>query len=275
MATIGLIAGIGKLPIAFLREAKRYGHRVVTVAVVEETEPELEQESDVFQRIHVLKLNSVIQALVAQGVTEATMIGKVTKEILFKGMRLPDMRALKLLHRLHNQKDDTIMLALVEELAKDGIEVVDQTRYLQDLMPDVQVFTKRQPTDAEWEDIRFGFETAKSMGAMDIGQTVVVARKAVMAIEAIEGTDACIMRGCALARKGAVVVKTAKPNQDTRFDVPAIGMRTLESLLENAGEVIAIEAKRTLFVDQEDVIALADRKGVCICAVSEASVTVI
>ena len=165
------------------------------------------------------------------------------------------------------------MLALVDELADIGVTVLDQTRYLTPLMPTPQVFTKRQPTAAEWDDIRFGFALAKQIGALDIGQTVVVARQAAMAIEAIEGTDACIMRGCALARQGAVVVKTAKPQQDVRFDVPAIGLTTLHSLLEHKGAVLAIEAQRTLFVEQEEVIALADQKGVAICAVSAESLS--
>ncbi len=269
---IGLLAGIGKLPVAFLREAKRLGHRVVTIAVVADTEPELEHESDVFERIHVTRLSSVIRALHREGVTEATMLGKVTKEILFKGIRIPDMRTLKLLKRIRDRRDDTIMLALVDELEKEGIHVPDQTIYLQPLMPDVQNFTKRKPTEEEWADIRFGFWMAKQMGGMDIGQTVVVAKKAVMAVEAIEGTDECILRGCALARTGGVVVKTAKPNQDTRFDVPTIGMKTLESLLQENGSLIAIEAKRTLFVDREEVVARANKEGICICAVSEESV---
>ncbi len=269
MATIGLLAGIGHLPVEFLRAAQRDGHRVVTIAVTDGAAPELQREADVFYYIHVLKLNRIIRTLVAEGVTEATMLGKVTKEILFKQMALPDARALKVLRRLRNRKDDTIMEALVEELAADGIRVPDQTLYLRALLPAPQVFTRRRPTAEEWADIRFGFATAKQMGRLDIGQTVVVSRRAVMAIEAIEGTDACIARGCALARRGAVVVKTAKPQQDTRFDVPTVGMQTLQSMLAHDGAVLAIEAGRTLFVEREAVIAEADRRGIAICAVTQ------
>lgn len=269
MATIGLLAGIGQLPVEFLRAAQRDGHRVVTIAVADEAAPELEREADAFYRIHVLKLNRIIRTLVEEGVTEATMLGKVTKEILFKQMALPDARALKVLHRLSNRKDDTIMEALVAELAEEGIRVPDQTRYLRALLPAPQVFTERRPTAEQWEDIRFGFATAKQMGRLDIGQTVVISKKAVMAIEAIEGTDACIVRGCELARKGAVVVKTAKPQQDTRFDVPTVGMQTLRSLLVHDGAVLAMEAERTLFVEQREVIAEANRRGIVICAVTQ------
>lgn len=270
MATIGLLAGVGILPVEFLRAAQADGRRVVVIAVVDDTAAELEREADAFYRIHVLKLNRIIRTLTAEGVTQATMLGKVTKEILFKRMALPDTRALKLLHRLRNRKDDTIMEALVEELAADGIEVPDQTAYLQALLPAPQVFTRRRPTADEWADIRFGFATAKQMGRLDIGQTVVISRQAVMAIEAIEGTDACIERGCALARHGAVVVKTAKPQQDTRFDVPTVGMQTLRSMLAHDGAVLAIEAERTLFVEQAAVIAEADRRGIAICALTQA-----
>ena len=159
------------------------------------------------------------------------------------------------------------MLAIVDELAKDGIEIVDQTAYLKPLLPPVGVLTKRRPTAEEAEDIRFGFAAAKAIGGLDIGQTVVVKQKAVMAVEAIEGTDACIRRGGELGRGRAVVVKVAKPNQDWRFDVPAVGRTTLQSMLESGCTVLAMEAGRTLFVEQEAVLSLANEKGVCICAV--------
>lgn len=269
MKTVGLLAGIGQLPVDFLREAKRRGERVVTIAVVSDAEPALQEESDVFYSISVMKLNSILKKLKAEQVTDVTMLGKVTKEILFKKIFLPDLRALKLLKRLRDRKDDTIMLALVAELENEGMHVVDQTEYLRHLMPSAGVLTKRQPTEEEWQDIRFGFRLAKAMGGLDIGQTVVVAKQAAMAIEAIEGTNACIARGCDLARQGAVIVKTAKPDQDVRFDVPAVGMQTLDVMREHGGALLAIEAERTLFVDAAAVVEAADRQGICICAVAE------
>ena len=269
MEKVGLLAGIGNLPVEFMRAAKQSGHEVVVIAVVEDVAPELAAEADVYYEINVTKLNKIIKTLLKHDVTKVTMIGKVTKEILFKGLKMPDLRALKLLNRLRNRKDDTIMLAIVDELAKDGIEVVDQTLYLKPLMPAPGVLTKRQPTEAEADDIRFGFATAKAIGGMDIGQTVVVRHKAVMAVEAIEGTDACIRRGGALGRKESVVVKVAKPNQDQRVDVPAVGMTTLESMIESNCNVLAVEAGRTLFVEQEQVLAAADAHHICICAVDQ------
>ena len=242
MEKVGLLAGVGKLPVEFMRAAKQLGHEVVVIAVVSDVEPELAAEADAYYEINVAKLDKVIKTLKKNGVAKVTMIGKVTKEILFKGLKFPDWRAIKLLAKLRNRKDDTIMLAIVEELAKDGLEV---------------------------DDIRFGFVTAKAMGGMDIGQTVVVKHKAVMAVEAIEGTDACIRRGGALGREKSVVVKVAKPNQDPRFDVPAVGKQTILSMIESHCNVLAMEAGRTLFVEQDEVLDLANRHDICICAVDK------
>ena len=251
MGKVGLLAGVGNLPVEFMRAARQTGHEVIVIAVVPDVAAAL------------------IKTLRHEGVREVTMIGKVTKEILFKGLQFPDLRTIKLLAGLHNRKDDTIMLAIVDELAKDGLVVADQTAYLKPLMPPVGILSKRRPTEAEREDIRFGFATAKAMGGMDIGQTVVVKQKAVMAVEAIEGTDACIRRGGELGQGNAVVVKVAKPKQDLRFDVPAVGRQTLQAMLDSGCTLLAMEAERTLFVEREEVLALANEKNICICSVDE------
>lgn len=271
MSRVGLIAGIGVLPVEFMRAAQSLGHEVVVVAVVAGVNPALAVEANQYYEINAAKLNKILKTLHKENVVDITMLGKVTKELLFKGLSMPDLRALQLLNRLKNRKDDTIMLAIVDELEAEGFHVVDQTVYLQPLIPKVGVLTKKGPTKEQMEDIRFGFILAKQMGGLDIGQTVVVKHKAAMAIEAIEGTDACIVRGGSLGRGDAVVVKTAKPNQDVRFDVPAVGRRTLESMIESNCRVLAIEAGRTIFVEQEEVLALANKKGITICAVSEES----
>lgn len=269
MEKVGLFAGVGKLPVEFMRAAKQLGHEVVVIAVVDGVAPELKAEADRYYEINVAKLDKIIKTMRKEGVTKVTMIGKVTKEILFKGLKFPDFRAIKMLAKLRNRKDDTIMLAIVDELEKDGLEVADQTVYLKPLMPTSGVLTKRKPSEEEEDDIRFGFATAKAMGGMDIGQTVVVKNKAVMAVEAIEGTDACIRRGGTLGRGSSVVVKVAKPNQDSRFDVPAVGLTTLQSMIESGCNVLAMESGRTLFVEQEDVLQLANDKHICICVVDK------
>lgn len=269
MSKVGLIAGIGLLPVEFMRTAQAQGYEVVVVAVVPDVEVELEAEANSFHAISLLKINKIIKTLKEEGVKEVTMLGKVTKELLYKDFAFPDMRTLKILNRLRNRKDDTIMLAIVEELKGEGIEVADQTMYLKPLMPKVGVLTKKGPSKEQLEDIAFGFELAKEMGRLDVGQTVVVKHKAVMAIEAIEGTDACIRRGGELGRGEAVVVKTAKPNQDPRFDVPAVGRTTLQSMIDSGCTLLAMEAERTLFVEQEAVIAEANKRGIVICAVKD------
>ena len=273
MENVGLLAGIGTLPGEFLDAAHLQGYRVICIAVILGTDPELKEKADVYYEINAFKLNKIIKTLVKENVKEVTLLGKVTKEWLYKDHVMPDLRAIKLLNHLRKQnfKDDTITLAIVDELKKDGISVLDQTKYLKPLMPGPQVFTKKQPTKDQWEDIKFGFDAAKTIGAMDLGQTVVVKGRAVMAVEAIEGTDACIKRGGLLAREGAVVVKTAKPGQDSRFDVPAIGLTTLKSMLESKCIVLAIEAHRTLFAEKEKVLELAEREGIVILAVEQGS----
>ena len=167
---------------------------------------------------------------------------------------------------LPNRKDDTIMLGFVRELNKAGIEVLDQTVLIRLLMPETGCLTKRKPTADEEKDIAFGLRMAKELGRLDVGQTVVVKGLAVMALEAIEGTDACIARGGELARGGAVVVKTAKPKQDQRFDVPAVGLKTVATMVSVGAKVLAIEAGRTLLVDRDEVVALADQNGIAIVA---------
>ena len=268
MAKVGLIAGIGVLPVEFMRAAHVLGHEVVVIGVVPDIDPALKAEADAFYDIGVAKLGKIFKTLKKEEVQELTMLGKVTKEILFKGLTFPDLKTLGVLKRLKNRKDDTIMLAIVDEIEREGFKVLDQTAYLKPFMPKVGVLSKAQPTDEQWADICFGFELAKQMGALDIGQTV-VKHKAVMAIEAIEGTDKCILRGGELGRGDAIVVKTEKPNQDVRFDVPAVGIKTLMSMIDSGCKVLAVEAEKTIFVQQQDVLNMADRHGIVICAIDQ------
>ena len=260
MAKVGLIAGIGVLPVEFMRAAHVLGHEVVVIGVVPDIDPALKAEADAFYDISVAKLGKIFKTLKNEGVVELTMLGKVTKEILFKGLAFPDLKTLGVLKRLKNRKDDTIMLAIVDEIEREGFKVLDQTVYLKPFMPKVGVLSKAQPTDEQWADICFGFELAKQMGGLDIGQTVVVKHKAAMAIEAIGGE---------LGRGEAVVVKTEKPNQDVRFDVPAVGIKTLMSMIDSGCKVLAVEAEKTIFVQQEDVLDMANRHGIVICAVDQ------
>ena len=267
MEKIGLLAGTGHLPIEFARAAKAAGYEVCAVALLPETDESLAAECASFQYINIAKLGGILKHLQKNGVKKVTMLGKVTKELLMNGKHeLPDFKMVTFLATLPNRKDDTIMLGFVRELNKAGIEVLDQTVLIRLLMPETGCLTKRKPTKDEEKDIDFGLRMAKELGRLDVGQTVVVKGLAVMALEAIEGTDACIARGGALARGGAVIVKAAKPRQDQRFDVPAVGLKTIESMIGADAKVLAIEAGRTLLVDQKEVVALADKHGIAIVA---------
>jgi hypothetical protein len=270
METLGLLAGIGHLPVDVAQSAKQLGYRVAAIAVVPETDPELPENVDVFYDINVGKLGKIIKTLKQNDVKNVTMIGKVTKEVLYKnGAIIPDLTAIKLLASLPDRKDDTIMNALVKLVEDAGMHVMDQAELIKPLLPEPGVLTKRKPTEQEWEDMRFGFRMAKELGRLDIGQTVVVKNRAVMALEAIEGTDACILRGGFLGKGGVIVAKTAKPAQDKRFDIPSVGTTTLTSMIHAGATGIVIEAGRTLLVDRKRTLAMAEEKGITIVSMSE------
>ncbi len=260
---IGLLAGVGFLPVDFARAAKGMGFHVTAIGLVSGVEPSLQEYVDCYYQISAGKLDKIIKTLKKENIKTVTMLGKVTKEVLYKGFGL-DFRAIRLLFSLKNRNDDTIMLAIINELAKDGISVMDQTKMISILMPQTGQLTKRAPTLEEEKDITYGFNMALEIGRLDIGQTVVVKNQAIIAVEAIEGTDACIRRAGLLGGEGTVVAKTAKPQQDSRFDVPSVGVDTIKSMIEAKAKVLVIEAEKTLFVQQEDAIALADENGIAI-----------
>ncbi len=264
MKTIGLLAGVGRLPVEFARAARGMGFTVIAISVVPGTDEELAAVADKTHHISVGQLQAIITTLKEEGVTDVTMIGKVTKELMFAGAVALDSRIQKLLSGLTDNSDDTIMLAFVRELAMEGLGILDQTDLIRSLMPESGVLTKRKPTEEEQADLEFGFTMAKEIGRLDIGQTVVVKNCAVMAVEAIEGTDACILRGGELGRGGVRVVKVAKPNQDMRFDVPTVGPDTLESMLGAGATALAMEADKTLLVDRQTVLKIANNHGITI-----------
>ncbi len=263
---IGLIAGAGDMPMIWARAASDKGAEVVAIAIAEEAKKGLDGVVSQLHCLSVGQVGKIIKTLKDEGIKELVFIGKVNKSLIFKDIKF-DLRAIALLARLRDRKDDTIMLAIVDELKKDGIKVIEQTTFFEDMMPGPGILTKKRPTKGEMADIEFGMEAAKGIAALDIGQTVVVKDKAVMAVEAIEGTDEAIKRGGELGKGGIVVVKVAKPNQDLRFDIPTVGMDTLKSLMGAGGKVLAIEANKTFVVDMENIVKEADRHGIAIVAV--------
>ena len=267
MEKIGLLAGVGKLPVEFARAASQSGYEVYAVALLEQTDPAVADFAKDFQRISVAHLEAILNYLQSNDIHQVTMIGKVTKELLFNGKIMPDVKMLELLLSLPDRNDDTIMMAFVRELEKIDCKTFDQTALIKQLMPSLGDLTRRIPTDAERSDMDFGFQVAKALGGLDIGQTVVVKNRAIMAVEAIEGTDECILRGGRLSNGGAIVVKVSKPKQDNRFDVPTVGVRTLEKMIEVGAVALAIEADQTLVVERDKLISLADEHNIAITAI--------
>ncbi|MEN6412076.1 MAG: UDP-2,3-diacylglucosamine diphosphatase LpxI [Veillonellales bacterium] len=266
MKTIGLLAGLGRLPVEFARAAHGMGFAVIAIGLVPDVDRELAAAAQKMYSISVGELDRIITTLKSEKAEQVTMLGKVTKELLFAGTVQRDSRMQKLLTGLPDNSDDTLMLAFVRELAAAGIGILDQTKLIRTLMPSPGLLTSRRPSAAEQADMDFGFSMARQIGGLDIGQTVVVKDRAVMAVEAIEGTDSCIRRGGQLGRGGVTVAKAAKPNQDMRFDVPSVGPDTLRAMIEAGAKALVIEAGKTLLVERETVLKLANDNGIAIMA---------
>lgn len=269
---IGLIAGSGRFPVLFAETARRHGVDVMAVAHRGETSVDLERVVDGIAWVDPGELEPLITALKGWGCARTVMVGGITKPRLFGDLR-PDARALAVIQRAGALRDDLILRALAEELEHEGIIVVESTLFLQSIVPGPGVLGARTPTAAEWEDVRFGFRAAKTIGQFDIGQSVVVRGGAVMAVEGIEGTDATIRRAGELVNGDIVLVKACKPTQDLRFDLPAVGPETIRSLAAVRGRVLAIEAGRTITLDRAEMIALADAAGIAIVAVDPGETT--
>jgi UDP-2,3-diacylglucosamine hydrolase len=266
MDKIGLIAGNGNFPLAFAKAAKQKGLQVIAVAHEGETLPELAAAVDGIFWIKVGQLGRMIAIFKEQGVRDVLMAGGIRKTRLFGGS-MPDLRGIALLAKMVHKKDDSILRAVARELESEGITVRESTLYLDSLVAPAGILTKRKPSSDEQKDIEFGWHMAKEIGKLDIGQTVVVKDQAILAVEAIEGTDEAIMRGGRLCGKGAVVVKVCKPQQDLRFDLPAIGTTTIASMREVKATCLAVEANRTIIIDREAVVRDAEQAGISIIAV--------
>ena len=260
---IGLIAGNGRFPIIFAENAKRLGYAISAVAHIGETEPELERYVERIHWVEIGQFNKLIQALKGDGVRQAVMLGGIKKTHVFTTVR-PDLRALAVASRLKQLKDDAILREVATELESEGIQIRESTFGLRGILVEEGSLTKRSPSKKEWEDVRYGWEMALEIGRLDIGQCVVVKNRVVVAVEAVEGTDEAIRRGGALAREGAVVVKRSKPQQDLRFDLPAVGPTTVEAMSSVKASVLALEADRCVLLDREEMLRKAEQAGIAI-----------
>ncbi|HMB03051.1 MAG TPA: UDP-2,3-diacylglucosamine diphosphatase LpxI [Isosphaeraceae bacterium] len=273
---VGLLAGSGRFPILFAEAARRQGLEVACVGIRYEAPAELRDLCATFQTVGVAKLGRMIRAFERQGVKEIVMAGKVTKGVMYTPWRFvqlcPDLRMLHFWYRRlsADKRDDSILLGVIAEFERDGMTFASALDYCPELLVKEGVLTKRAPTPSERRDIEFGWNLAKEMGRLDVGQSVAVKELAALAVEAIEGTDRCIERAGQLCRAGGwTLVKVAKPQQDMRFDVPTIGTSTIEGLHQAGARVLAIEADKTIVIDQPKVVALADRYGLTIVALPD------
>jgi DUF1009 family protein len=265
---LGLLAGSGSIPEVIARNAKAQGHQVVAVALESLTDPSLKEHADTLQWFNPGKLGSMIQFLKDNGVRKAVTGGKLSKELFYTGRIKPDLMAIGVFMKLRDKRDDTIIRAVEQEFEKEGISFLDMKDFCSELLTPEGTLTARGPDTHEKDDIEFGFRMAKEIGSLDIGQTVVVKDRAVMAVEAIEGTDEAIRRGGTLAGGGAVVVKVSRPGQDMRTDVPVVGLQTLSIMDEEGVRVLALEAGKSMVLDREEFLAKADGAGITVVGVS-------
>lgn len=273
---IGLLAGSGRFPITFAEAARKQGHFVYGLGVMGMASDELASICHQYKALPIGRIGKAIRLFNSANIKEVVMAGKINKQVLFKPWRilqlLPDWRTLHMWYCIatKNKKDDTLLLSVISEFERDNITFHSALDYCPELLVKHGFLTRKKPSQQQWKDIHFGWGLAKEMGRLDVGQTVVVNDTAVIAIEAIEGTDSCIRRAGQLCKRGITVVKVAKPQQDMRFDVPTIGVTTLETMREAGANVLAIESDKTILLDQEEVIALADKLGIAIVAVNAA-----
>jgi DUF1009 family protein len=263
---VGLVAGEGELPAIVVRAMLARGLDIVVIALSDSIYAQLQP---LVRRLHCLGAgqgNKIIETLKHEGVQDLVLIGKVSKDVLFRRRWRFDSRAWRVLRRAKSFQDDILLSEIIREFESEGIHVVEQTHFLPELCPGAGVLTRRRPTRREWQDIDYGFNVARSVGKLGIGQTIVVKHGTILAVEGMEGTDEAIIRGCHLAHEGAVVVKVSRPGQDLRLDMPTVGLKTLQVMHDGRATVLAIEAGKTLVVGEATFPQAADDAGISVVA---------
>jgi DUF1009 family protein len=264
---VGMIAGAGALPVILAQEIRRAGKQLLIISVTKDADMRLSSlSSPEFYQIGVGQIKKIISTLVEMGVMELIIIGRMSKNILFRPKHL-DAKAIRILSKLKDKSDPSIFAAVAAEIESAGIKLVDQRLYLSKLLPQKGVITKRKPTKTQWRDIEYGMDLARKVAELGIGQTVVVKNQMPLAIEAIEGTDEAIRRGGKLCNGGAVVTKAARPDQDFRFDVPTVGPDTVHVLAESDAAVLAFESGKAFLLESEETVHKASKAGISLVAV--------
>ncbi len=261
---IGLIAGGGQFPFLFAKKAVQNGHKVFAVGFRSETDPKLADSVENVQWLYLGQISKLINYFKGHNVTQAVMLGSINKTRMFKDIR-PDFKALKFIAKNIKTHDDTVLKSFARLLLQEGIEIMPSTFLLPELISPRGIWTQKIPDNNETNDICQGWKIAREIGRLDIGQCIVISNGSILAVEAIDGTDATILRGGRLADKNrAVVVKLCKPNQDLRFDLPSSGIQTIETMNKAGAGVLVLEAEKSLSFDREEMIALAEKHKICI-----------
>ncbi len=266
---VGIIAGKGCFPKLVAVEARRLGYRMAICALKGEADSALEGLADAWTWVKLGEMGKLVRFFKEERIPGLIMAGKVEKIRLFQENIQPDFEMIKILMKTRDFKDDSLLLGVAKYLEEQGLPLLDSTVFLKDRLPGEGLAGRKKPSREIMEDLQFGFQMAKAIAGLDIGQTVVVKKKAVLAVEAIEGTDQAIRRASGLGIGKIVVVKVSKPNQDMRFDVPAVGLGTLEALMAADAEAFGFEAGKTLFMDQEEFIEKADQHGIAVLGIRE------
>jgi DUF1009 family protein len=270
---VGLIAGGGRLPFLVAQGIHRAGRQVACVGVATHYDDILPTCCDRFAAISVLRMASMCRQLRRWGATQVVMVGRVRKSIMYNPVRLfrsiPDMGSVRVWYATrHDRRPDKLLTAIANELANNGVTLIDSTTYIPDQMSDEGPMTRRRPSASQSADIEFALPIVQQLGDLDIGQAIAVKDRDIIAVEAMEGTDAMIERAGKLCRKGKwTLVKLAKPNQDMRFDVPTVGLQTIEQLAANGATCLAIEAGRAILLDKPAFITAAEKAGVALVGV--------
>lgn len=262
----GLIAGNGEFPFLVVEGAKKQGESLAVVAIREETDPRIDAVAEKVIWVGIGQLGKMISFFKAEGVSRAIMAGQVKHVQIFSGA-LPDVRMLKMLWNLPRRNTDALIGGVADEMAKEGIELIDSTFFIQDHLAPAGVLTKRKPNDTEQGNIDYGLHIASEIARLDLGQTIVVRASACVAIEAMEGTDATVRRAGELANGKLTVVKVAKPDQDMRFDVPVVGVPTIQTMIAAGATCLSLTAGKTLIFNREETVKLADKNKISIVAV--------
>jgi DUF1009 family protein len=266
---LGLIAGNGRFPFLVLDAARSMGHEVTVVAIKEEASPELEAAASSAgppASVHWISLGQLggwIRILKQAGVTQAVMAGQVKHTKIFGGI-VPDLTALSLLTRLKSRNTDAIIAAVADVMGGHGVELIDSTALLRPMLASEGVMTRRAPTEDEQKDLEFGYRMADAIAGLDIGQTIAVKHQAVVAVEAMEGTDATIARAGHLAGAGVAIIKVAKPGQDMRFDVPVVGLATVEAMRRAGATLLSLDAGQALMFERDRMTDAADEAGIAV-----------